>query len=146
MKQIFLILSVLVLTLGLTSCGGYDLEKCKQLQEKIQGSDELSQDDYAEMISQAQGLNVFLSGIADKMADVKNGDDFKKLSEESNEQGSYYQTFINTLESANAMDALEGDNFKAYKELAKANDELNEKLTKAFEAAFKAGGAEALGQ
>ncbi len=55
MKQLFLILSVFVLTLGLTSCGGYDLKKCEQLQEKIQGGDELTQDDYAEMISQARG-------------------------------------------------------------------------------------------
>ncbi len=146
MKQLFLILSVFVLTLGLTSCGGYDLKKCEQLQEKIQGGDELTQDDYAEMISQAQALNVYLCGIADKMADVKDGDDFRKLSEESNEQGNFYQKFINKLESANAMDEFEDANVDAYKELTKANDELNEKLAKAFEAAFKAGGAAALGQ
>ena len=146
MKQLFLILSVFVLTLGLTSCGGYDLKKCEQLQEKIQGGDELTQDDYAEMISQAQALNVYLCGIADKMADVKDGDDFRKLSEESNEQDNFYQKFINKLESANAMDEFEDANVDAYKELTKANDELNEKLAKAFEAAFKAGGAAALGQ
>ncbi len=146
MKQLFLILSVFVLTLGLTSCGGYDLKKCEQLQEKIQSGDELTQDDYADMISQAQALNAFLCGIADKMADVKDGEDFQKLSEESNDQGNFYQKFINKLESADAMDELQGANVEAYKELTKANDELNEKLTKAFEAAFKAGGAAALGQ
>ncbi len=146
MKQLFLILSVFVLTLGLTSCGGYDLKKCEQLQEKIQGGDDLTQDDYADMISQAQALNAYLCGIADKMADVKDGDDFQKLSEESNDQGNFYQKFVNKLESAYAMDELEGDNVEAYKKLSEANDALNEKLTKAFEAAFKAGGAEALGQ
>lgn len=146
MKQLFLILSVFVLTLGLTSCGGYDLKKCEQLQEKIQSGDELTQDDYADMISQAQALNAYLCGIADKMADVKDGEDFQKLSEESNDQGNFYQKFINKLESADAMDELQGANVEAYKELTKANDELNEKLTKAFEAAFKAGGAAALGQ
>ncbi len=147
MKQLFLILSVFVLAFGMTSCGaGYDLDKCKALQEKVDNGDELTQDDYAEMISQAQALNVYLCGIADKMADVKDGDDFRKLSEESNEQGNFYQKFINKLESANAMDEFEDANVDAYKELTKANDELNEKLAKAFEAAFKAGGAAALGQ
>ncbi len=146
MKQLFLILSVVVLTFGLTSCGGYDLKKCEQLQEKIQSGDDLTQDDYAEMISQAQALNAYLCGIADKMANVKDGDDFQKLSEESNDQGNFYQKFVNKLESANAMDELEGANVEAYKELTNANDVLNDKLNKAFEAAFNAGGAAALGQ
>lgn len=146
MKQILMIVSVLFLTLGLTSCGGYDLKKCEQLQEKIQGGEELTQDDYADMISQAQGLNVFLSDIADKLANVKNGDEFKKLDKESAEQGKFYQRFISTLESANALDELEGDNVDAYKKLMEANETLNEKITKAFEAAYKAGGADALGQ
>ena len=56
MKQLFLILSVFVLAFGMTSCGaGYDLDKCKALQEKVDNGDELTQDDYAEMISQARG-------------------------------------------------------------------------------------------
>lgn len=146
MKQLFLILSVVVLAFGLTSCGGYDLKKCEQLQEKIQSGDDLTQDDYAEMISQAQALNAYLCGIADKMADVKDGDDFQTLSEESAEQGNYYQKFVNRLESAEMMDELEGANVDAYKELKNANEVLNDRLKNAFEAAFKAGGAAALGQ
>ena len=80
------------------------------------------------------------------MADVKDGDDFQTLSEESAEQGNYYQKFVNRLESAEMMDELEGANVDAYKELKNANEVLNDRLKNAFEAAFKAGGAAALGQ
>ena len=45
MKQLFLILSVFALVFGMTSCGaGYDLDKCKTLQEKIDNGDELTQE------------------------------------------------------------------------------------------------------
>ena len=61
MKQIFLILSVFVLAIGMSSCGkGYDLDKCKTLQEKIDNGDELTQEDYADIIGQAKALCGFL--------------------------------------------------------------------------------------
>ena len=57
MKQIFLILSIFVLAIGMSSCGkGYNLDKCKTLQEKIDNGDELTQEDYADIIGQAKAL------------------------------------------------------------------------------------------
>ena len=59
MKQLFLILSVFALVFGMTSCGaGYDLDKCKTLQEKIDNGDELTQEDYADIIGQADRKSV----------------------------------------------------------------------------------------
>lgn len=119
MKQLFLILSVVVLAFGMTSCGGgnYDLDKCQALQGKVNSGVELTQDDYAEMISQARGLNAFLDTRVSKMEDM----DLKEVTEFVQEsaqmkEGGYALTFDNVLKSAAAMEELNEDNMKAYNE------------------------------
>ena len=118
MKQLFLILSVFALVFGMTSCGaGYDLDKCKTLQEKIDNGDELTQEDYAEMISQARGLNAFLDTRVSKMESMDLDDIVNFIQESAKmEEPKYATTFDNALKSAVAMDELNEDNMKAYKE------------------------------
>lgn len=129
MKQLFLILSVVVLTFGLTSCGagGYDLDKCKALQEKVDNGDELTQDDYAEMISQARGLNAFLDTRVSKMENM-DLDEITEFIQESAkmDEGKYAMTFDNTLKAAAAMDELNEDNMKAYNEYESELDKYKE--------------------
>lgn len=83
MKQLFLILSVFALVFGMTSCGaGYDLDKCKTLQEKIDNGDELTQEDYADIIGQAKALCGFLENKVKGYADLeslKEAEEYKKV-------------------------------------------------------------------
>lgn len=129
MKQLFLILSVFVLTFGLTSCGSgsYDLDKCKALQEKVDNGDELSQDDYAEMISQARGLNAFLDSRVSEMEGMDINEITEFIQESAKmEEGKLALTFDNALKSAAAMDELDEDNMKAYKEYEAELDKYKE--------------------
>ena len=127
MKQLFLILSVFVLAFGMTSCGGasYDLDKCKALQEKVNDGEELTQEDYAEMISQARGLNAYIDSRISKMEDM-DLDDAKEYALESAKEGEYATTFDNALKNAAAMDELNEDNMKAYKEYESEMDKYKE--------------------
>ncbi len=128
MKQLFLILSVFVLAFGMTSCGaGYDLDKCKALQEKVDNGDELTQDDYAEMISQARGLNAFLDTRVSKMENMDLAEITEFIQESAKmEEGKLALTFDNALKSAAAMDELNEDNMKAYKEYESELDKYKE--------------------
>ena len=128
MKQLFLILSVFALVFGMTSCGaGYDLDKCKTLQEKIDNGDELTQEDYAEMISQARGLNAFLDTRVSKMESMDLDDIVNFIQESAKiEEPKYATTFDNALKSAVAMDELNEDNMKAYKEYESEMDKYKE--------------------
>lgn len=129
MKQLFLILSIFVLAFGMASCGagGYDIDKCKALQEKVDNGDELTQDDYAEMISQARGLNAFLDTRVSKMEDMDLAEITEFIQESAKmEEGKLALTFDNTLKSAAAMDELNEDNMKAYKEYESELDKYKE--------------------
>ena len=134
MKQLFLILSVFVLAFGMTSCGGgYDLGKCKALEEKIDDGDELTQKDYAEMIDQAMGLCGFLEGKAKGFADVESfeeGNEYQKTFEEEND---YYTKFMRTLRYAD----LNKENKEAFKELKEADKQYTKTAKEAVEKAMK---------
>ncbi len=145
MKQLFLIFSVFVLAFGMSSCGSgsYDLDKCKALQEKVDNGDELTQDDYAEMIQQARGLNAFLDTRVSKMENMDLDEITEYIQESAKmDEGKYAMTFDSTLKSAAAMDELNEDNKKAYDEYESELDkykehgiEVGKKLTdKALEA------------
>ncbi len=127
MKQLFLILSVFVLALGMASCGGanYDLDKCKALQEKIDDGEELTQDDYAEMINQARGLNAYIDSRLSKLVGMDQ-DEAREYAQESAKEGEYATTFDNALKSAAAMDELNADNMKAYEEYESEMDKYKE--------------------
>ncbi|MDE6255239.1 MAG: hypothetical protein K2M39_03495 [Muribaculaceae bacterium] len=63
----------------LSACSGggsYSSEKCAQLQEKVDGKQELTEDDYSEMINQLEGIVKIL-----KEKDKEIGDDKEKKNE-----------------------------------------------------------------
>lgn len=63
----------------LSACSGggsYSPEKCAQLQEKVDGKQELTEDDYSEMINQLEGIVKIL-----KEKDKEIGDDKEKKNE-----------------------------------------------------------------
>lgn len=130
MKKLILILSVITITLGMSSCKGYDIDKCKALIEKSHDSESLTQDDYAEMISQAKGLNKFLCDLKDQLSDKLKDKDVEsaaKLVDAAEDESKCYDKLHNKLERANRKGRLNSSNQDAFLELEEANNKLKSK-------------------
>lgn len=137
-----MVFSVVLLTLGMASCSkGYDLDKCKELEEKMDKGSDLTQDEYAEIIEQAQGLLKYSSAQMDKLAGM---DDVKEIQEFYNEEGKkeegkYSLKFHQYLTFAAAANVFDEKNQKAYeaymeefKKAEKKGFEVGEKVGKAM--------------
>lgn len=130
MKKFLLILSVVAMTLGMSSCKGYDIDKCKALIEKSHDSESLTQDDYAEMISQAKGLNKFLCDLEEQMSDKLKDKDIEsasKLADAAEDESKCYDKLHYKLERANRKGKLNSKNQDAFLELEEANNEFESK-------------------
>ena len=134
MKQLFLILSVFALVFGMTSCGaGYDLDKCKTLQEKIDNGDELTQEDYADIIGQAKALCGFLENKVKGYADLESLKEAEEYEKSYAVEDDFYGLFMRTLKSAD----LDENNAKAFDELKEADKNYKETHEKAATEALK---------
>lgn len=141
MKKILMVFSVVLLTLGMASCSkGYDLDKCKELEEKMDSGSDLTQDEYAEIIAQAQGLLKYTSDQMDKLAGM---DDAKEIIEFSEEEGKkdenkYSMKFHQYLTFAAAANMFDEKNQKAYEAYM---DEFKKAEKKGLEVGKKVGEA-----
>lgn len=118
MKTIKLMAGVLVMVL-LTACGGtsYNPELCKELSEKIENDQTLTESDYNDMIDQMEAIVKHLDKL-DK--DAKNDPELEKKMTDDKElmdEATYVFGFAIYLEMN--KDKLSADNIKKMEELEK---------------------------
>lgn len=136
-----MVFSVVLLTLGMASCSkGYDLNKCKELEEKMDSGSDLTQDEYAEIIAQAQGLLKYYSAQMDKLAAMDDAQEIIKFNEEEGkkDENKYSMKFHRYLTaSAKVFDEKNQKAYEAYMaEYEKASKkvfEVGEKIGKAMQ-------------
>lgn len=142
MKKILMVFSVVLLTLGMASCSkGYDLNKCKELEEKMDSGSDLTQDEYAEIIAQAQGLLKYTSAQMDKLAAMDDAQEIIKFSEEEgkkdeNKYSMKFHQYLTFAASANVFDEKNQKAYEAYmaefEKASKKGFEVGEKVGKAM--------------
>lgn len=131
MRKVLFFLSIVLLTVGMSSCGkGYDLNKCKEFQERIEAGVTFTDDEYAEMIEQAKGLCSFLEKKAVGVADLDSEEDFEEYTKEFDGEDDIFYDLISALRKAKSD--LSEDNRKAYDELIDAKEQYEKDAVKAF--------------
>lgn len=115
-----------------TACSqSYDADKCKALADKIQDKQELTQGDYAEMISQ---LNCIFDETIEKGRQINEADSAERVElavklrsdETLKQQVGYLIGFSIILDQAKRRGELDDANSRRYDELEKRGEELHD--------------------
>lgn len=131
MRKVLFFLSIVLLTVGMSSCGkGYDLDKCKEFQENIKDDVKFNDDEYAEMLDQAMGLCKFLdSKFEDAISDLKNEKEYKEFWKTYSTEMDIFWDLRRALNKAE----LTSENNKVFKELEEANEKYQDHRNELYE-------------
>lgn len=133
-KRFIPYLAAILAMIALTGCsGGYDASECERLTNKIVADEPLSQDDYADMLTQYENILRYLIERTDESLEIK--DDFERAShqqalrqdEEFMKRFAYMFTFGSALYMAEVGGELDDSNLERYNKVSEYAEQFAER-------------------